>query len=251
MPAGQPTQLCWGPAKRTSLYLSNNAAFKALVVMPLLLWWICIAAGMANYIGREERGKINHILIWFDQLVFKQMGNGIPLIVMSLRLAAAMSADEGLEMATAWPRCLKLYVTAIVTRLASYATHVFLIRTGVLSSHVLSDHMLLAGMVMAILQAELACVVSDLCTMGLVEKQKIMERVAPRGPSLMPVSLQELLLAAALVSAVLLMVCVSGDMYFTAVYYHEPWECFATCVLGFLLFQGPVVHYLHKERVLQ
>jgi hypothetical protein len=261
--AHEATEATGSSGAAAALLIPSVAAFKALVAVPLLLWWACIAAGMAAHQGRPD-GKFSHPLAWFDSLLFKRAGDLIPMAVLLLRLvAAALSggasgssgALKGAAVPSLWPGCAKLYAGLVALRLLVYGLHLLTHHAALLSYHLVSDHMLLAGMVMALLQLEAACVVGDLCRMGVAEgaAQQQGGRAAQQRRAaeeqLLPASGQEVVLAAALLLACLLMVCTAGNMYFTARFFHQPIECFATAVLAFGLFQLPALHWLYRSRV--
>jgi hypothetical protein len=236
------------------LLIPSGAAFKALVALPLLLWWACIATGMAAHEGRPQ-GKFSHPLLWFDKLIFKRAGDVIPMAVMLLRLAAAALSGgiggKGRAGPSLWPGTAKLYASLVALRLAVYGLHLLAHRHQVLDFHLVSDHMMLAGMVVTMLQVEVMCVVGDLCSMGAAAaaRQQQHRQQQRAEEMLLPASGQELLLALALVAGFFLMVCTAGDVHFTARFFHHPLECFGSTVLVFALFQAPALHWLYRRRV--
>lgn len=117
--------------------------------------------------------------------------------------------------------CISLYVMVILLRAAMYAMHLAV--QGNFGLFLMSDHILLAASVLASQHLELLFVSGDI----------LIARAARR------FGLRVYLIGLFCLNVVLCL-CVSADMFYTARYYHHVPESFASLLAGLLLFQLPV-----------
>lgn len=96
-----------------------------------------------------------------------------------------------------------------------------------------SDHVVLGASVVACLQLELVCSVSDVVKLQVV------------GAGL----LREFAAASSLIGSMVLTVFVCVDMYFTCRFYHYPAESAAALLVGLLLFQVPLIAWLYRRSI--
>lgn len=232
------------------LRITSDAVFKALVAVPLLMWWAALIAGMLQHDGVPVKYRgIQHPLQWFDSLFFKPLGNLIPFLMLGLRSAFASLPNEDSKgrvlpkvdafvgrTATMSSRCVVLYAILAFLRISIYLAHIAFHNYGELP-HMVSDHMTLAACVVASLHLELLCCLSDILRF----------QAATRSTG-WGVSTKEGGLAAGLVLNALLCLLVSADMYYTALYYHKPVESMASAVLGFVLFHLPVLAMIRAHK---
>lgn len=137
------------------LVLESKTAFKALLIVPLVVWWCAVLSGMWAYEGLPKGQKVNHNMLWFDRGILRPAGPVLPFIVLVLR-AFIHGADyvyrHGVTSSTATAKaaiqkaanraaakrptlklgsllswCLVIYVAMAVARAGIYLTHWFLL----------------------------------------------------------------------------------------------------------------------------
>jgi hypothetical protein len=69
------------------LVLPNSAAFTALLVTPLVIWWVAMALGIWLYEGLPHGTKVWHAMSWFDRGFLRPAGPLIPFGVLAARVA--------------------------------------------------------------------------------------------------------------------------------------------------------------------
>jgi hypothetical protein len=191
------------------------------------------------------------------------------------------SSRTAVALGTLTLECLLLYAGVAVGRVLAYLAHAGALKKGWLQGHVVSDHLFLAASMLACLQAEAACALSDLRRASgarrraLRQSQQQQQQQQNKGrpqqkqqgngegpadasapsspppspPSPLALFAREGALALVLLAAALLYALTAADMYFTARYYHVPKETLITAAAVFLLFQAPVLAWLSARRV--
>lgn len=137
------------------LVLESRAAFKALMIVPLIVWWTALVAGMWAYEGLPKGQKVYHPMLWFDRGIVRPAGPLVPFLVLLIRaaihgadyvlrhgisssVAAARSVvaratsgavvkRPGVKLGTLLVWCLVIYVMMAVARAGIYLTHWFLL----------------------------------------------------------------------------------------------------------------------------
>jgi hypothetical protein len=125
------------------LVVESPAAFKALLIAPLVIWWLAVGTGIAVYEGLPKGQRIRHVMTWFDRGVVRPAGPLVPFVVLLLRAAVHTASHvwwhgwSGLlnSSSRAAPRlrlgsllldCMVIYFTMAVLRILVYFTHYFL-----------------------------------------------------------------------------------------------------------------------------
>ncbi|KAF8067178.1 PNPLA1 [Scenedesmus sp. PABB004] len=127
------------------LVLESGPAFRALLIAPLVVWWLAIFAGMWWFEGLPHGTRVHHALLWFDRGVLRPAGPLVPFAVLAARAAvhwgeAALAAARGGAPA---PRrharggglgslllsCAAAYAAIAAARLGIYLSHVMLLRS--------------------------------------------------------------------------------------------------------------------------
>lgn len=129
------------------LVVPSDTAFKALLIAPLVVWWVSVLAGAWVYEGLPKGQKVYHVMMWFDKGLLRPAGPLVPFVVVllralvhfgehhwQLRSAAGTAAGAGRRKQAASMRlgslllsCLAVYSAMAVARLAIYLTHYFLL----------------------------------------------------------------------------------------------------------------------------
>jgi hypothetical protein len=126
------------------LVLESHTAFQALLLAPLVVWWLAILLGMWVYEGLPRGQKVYHVMLWFDRGLLRPAGPLVPFAVLAGRagvhwLAHKMQAGgavqqqqqkqrRGLRLGSLALSCLVVYSSMAVARLAVYLTHYFLLQ---------------------------------------------------------------------------------------------------------------------------
>ena len=92
----------------------------------------------------------------------------------------------------------------------------------------MSDHVLLASSVIALLHSEIVFGAEDLVEMEMRCAGLLRESIG----------------ALAFVTSILLFGLVSMDAHFTCHYFHHPIESFVAAAIGAICFQAPVLHWV-------
>lgn len=126
------------------LVVPNDTAFKALLITPLLVWWVAVLAGAWVYEGLPKGQKVYHVMVWFDKGILRPAGPLVPFVVLLFRAlvhfvdhhrrqggSAATAPKQrqqlGLRLGSLALNCLTVYSALAVARLAIYLTHFFLL----------------------------------------------------------------------------------------------------------------------------
>jgi hypothetical protein len=131
------------------LVVPSDAAFKALLIAPLVVWWVAVLAGAWVYEGLPKGQKVYHVMMWFDKGLLRPAGPLVPFVVVLLRAAVhfgehhwqlrstastAAAAGAGsrrqevrVRLGSLLLNCLTVYLAMAVARLAIYLTHYFLL----------------------------------------------------------------------------------------------------------------------------
>lgn len=128
------------------LVIPSDQAFLALLIVPLLVWWVAVLAGAWVYEGLPKGQKVYHVMMWFDKGLLRPAGALVPFAVVLLRALVhfvAHTVGRGAPAATAKGRkqqqqpdlrlgslllhCLTVYAAMAAARLAIYLTHYFLL----------------------------------------------------------------------------------------------------------------------------
>ncbi|KAF6255374.1 hypothetical protein COO60DRAFT_1702850 [Scenedesmus sp. NREL 46B-D3] len=249
------------------LVLEPHTAFQALLLAPLVMWWVAILLGMWVYEGRPHGQRVHHVMLWFDRGLLRPAGPLLPFAVLAARAGVHWLAhklqvggvssssssgnrgvaarvqqqqrqqQQGMRLGSLALSCLVVYSSMAVARLAIYLTHYFLLKNRLLEFHVVSDHIFLAATMLISLHTELLCLMSDM-----------LRAIRSRDSSNKAVLWHEVALALLFVVALSLYLFTAADMYYTAKYFHFPLESFSTTVLVFIMFQLPVVLWLVRQR---
>ncbi len=249
-------------AEHHDLVLPSDTAFRALLILPLMFWWLCVLAGMSLHQGTVRSSKVHHALLWYDRGLLRPFGPLLPFAVVLGRagLLAALhwwdrraaawrghtaatpaavqqqqQQQQGprLRLATLAKLCVQVYVGIALLRLAIYLLHVAVSR--LLHYDIMSDHIFLSATMLVCLHVEMLCVLSDLLRLPIADDGSLP-------------SLAELGLNSVFVTALFLYLLTALDMFFTARYYHDPLESALTLVSVFFLFQLPTLRWLASKR---
>lgn len=127
------------------LVVPSDSAFKALLITPLLVWWVAVLAGAWVYEGLPKGQRVQHIMMWFDKGVLRPAGALVPFAVLICRAlvhfvehhwqarnagsaaAAGKRKQGGLQLGSLLLNCLTVYSAMAAARLAIYLTHYFLL----------------------------------------------------------------------------------------------------------------------------
>jgi len=248
------------PAASTApLRIPSDLAFGALLLLPLAFWAAALAAGMALHDGvptKAQRAAIDHPLQWFDSAVLARFGNLLPFGMLALRMAACalpLSGDArragggkaaagGGGGAPARAATLARIAAAAYGALAALRIGVYLAHGAAHGhgavAHLISDHITLGACLVACLQLEALCALSDV----LRHHERADERCSADG-------VREFALVAVLVANLCLLLLVAADAFFTALIYHAVAESAATAALGLAAFQGPALALARRYRL--
>lgn len=250
------------------LVVPSDTAFKALLIAPLVVWWVAVLAGAWVYEGLPKGQKVYHVMMWFDKGLLRPAGPLVPFVVVLLRAAvhwgehhwqlhstasiAAAGAgrrrqEVRVRLGSLLLNCLTVYSAMAVARLAIYLTHYFLLSQRLLEFHLVSDHIFLAATMLISLHTEVVCLMSDLLRVEhtLADAPTAGGNKQQQDNSL---PLSEVFLTLLLVLALFLYLFTAADMYFTAKYYHFPLESITTTVLVFIMFQCPMLVWMIRRR---
>lgn len=230
------------------LVVESDSAFKALLVVPLVIWWLAIAAGVAAYEGMPPgKKRVYHIMLWFDKGILRPAGPLVPFVILAVRSGVLAVAHWWENRHAARPKrslqldigcltlvCVKVYAAMAAIRVIVYLIHYYAIDANYLTDHMVSDHMFLAATMLICLQAEFMFLLSDIIRTMKAE-----------------ISVREVGLTLTFIIALFLYLFTAADMFYTAKYYHHPFETFTTTVIVFLLFQLPVLRWLALSRCRQ
>jgi len=138
------------------LVLESNRAFRALLIAPLIVWWVAVLAGVYVYEGLPKGQKVFHAMVWFDKGILRPAGPLVPFVVLLLRAivhavdhkyyqlqqrdaqlqqeqkprgpaTAARRRYKPVRLGSLILNCLTIYAAIAVARLAVYLTHYFLL----------------------------------------------------------------------------------------------------------------------------
>jgi hypothetical protein len=129
------------------LVVPSDSAFKALLIAPLVVWWVAVLAGAWVYEGLPKGQKVYHVMMWFDKGLLRPAGPLVPFVVLLLRALVhfaehqwqqrrhgGTAAGRGkrkqqavLQLGSLLINCLTVYAAMAVVRLAIYLTHAFLL----------------------------------------------------------------------------------------------------------------------------
>jgi hypothetical protein len=167
-----------------------------------------------------------------------------------------------LALGTLTIECLLLYSGVALGRVLAYLLHAGALKRGWLPGHVVSDHLFLAASMLACLQAEAACALSDwrrarrgggdaaaAAAAGGGGEGSDGNSSSNGGSKAASAVARQVALALVLLAAVVLYALTAADMYFTARYYHVPRETLLTALAVFAVFQAPVLGWLVARRV--
>jgi hypothetical protein len=130
------------------LVLESHTAFQALLLAPLVVWWLAILLGMLAYEGLPHGQRVYHVMLWFDRGLLRPAGPLVPFAVLAARagvhwLAHKMQTggaagvkqqqrkqqqQQGVRLGSLTLSCLVVYSAMAVARLAIYLTHYFLLQ---------------------------------------------------------------------------------------------------------------------------
>lgn len=129
------------------LVIPSDQAFKALLIVPLVVWWVAVLAGAWVYEGLPKGQKVYHVMMWFDKGLLRPAGALVPFAVVLLRALVHLVAhtvgrgaapaatgkgckqqqQPGLRLGSLLLHCLTVYAAMAAARLAIYLTHYFLL----------------------------------------------------------------------------------------------------------------------------
>ncbi len=216
--------------------------------VPLLLEGVwCLSVGLGVWNNDYPRPKEATLPFLHFDLLLRRIGPLLPFVVFALRAlfenwlfprSSIKKADEKQShvrdcVLGARPNlwdCFGLYVCLTLIRIGLYVLHLscewFLLRAEVSPNHLLSDHIVLAASLVAILKVEIAFLLE-----GLNERNPLSVRTT-RKKSLKE-ALAFSLLFIVLSIALLLFGAVCGDMYYTAMYFHPRMQSLTALCVGF------------------
>lgn len=124
------------------LVVPSDTAFKALLITPLVVWWVAVLAGAWVYEGLPKGQKVYHVMVWFDKGILRPAGPLVPFVVLLARAlvhyvdhrrqgSSAAGGKQrqqlGMRLGSLVLNCLTVYSALAVARLAIYLTHYFLL----------------------------------------------------------------------------------------------------------------------------
>jgi hypothetical protein len=124
------------------LVVPSDTAFKALLITPLVVWWVAVLAGAWVYEGLPKGQKVYHVMVWFDKGILRPAGPLVPFVVLLFRalvhyvdyrrqgssVAGGKQRQQlGMRLGSLVLNCLTVYSALAVARLAIYLTHYFLL----------------------------------------------------------------------------------------------------------------------------
>jgi hypothetical protein len=195
-------------------------AWGVLLAAPLLLWLLCILSGILLY-ASEPQGRVEHLMEDFDRFIFKRYGSILPFLPLLIR---SMTTFHQSNHRSSLLKCLLVYSLISALRGGIYWLH--LQYQGSEQRPLMSDHVLLASSVIALLHSEIIYSLDNLVEM----------EVQCTG------LLRESFTALAFVLSISLFGLVSMNAHFTCRYFHHPVESFAAAGIGAIFFQAPVLH---------
>lgn len=145
------------------LVVESKTAFHALLIVPLVIWWLAVVAGIWVYEGLPKGQRIYHSMLWFDSKILRPAGPLVPFVIVILRAlvhgadyvyrhgrsssaavarAAAAKAARGaagkqplVKLGSLIGWCLAIYVAMAVARVGIYLTHWFLLTNRYVGTH--------------------------------------------------------------------------------------------------------------------
>lgn len=216
----------------------QRAGFLALLCY--VAWFSLILGGNMAYEGEPILVKSKDLPLHLFDRLFRTVGSLLLFALWAVRAATTRLLPRHFDQASTLLRApLAIYLVQSAIRVAIYQLHV----AGYIFSpqrwardntshppHVMSDHVLLASAVHAGLTSE--------ALLPMLNRWHAKTTGGGR-------TFLRLYSAAAGTLAVL----VSAECYFTARYFHPPGEIFLAAVLGFAVFQAPLL--LYAQRVFQ
>lgn len=202
---------------RPDASITNTLARRVLVLGPLAVWVAFVVAGIYYNDGTFQP----HPLVWFDKLIFRQLGALVPFLFYAPRVLTALAVGKP---ATWAKKCLQVYVTVTFVRMALYYAHI-----SASAKHHMSDHIFLGASVVACLQLELVCSMNDIVKAVKEDPDEVLLTLTG---------------SARFVMCLLTMLLTSADMFYTAKYYHERDHSATALLVGLGLFQAPVLWLL-------
>eukprot|EP00238_Polyblepharides_amylifera_P010991 CAMPEP_0196594182 /NCGR_PEP_ID=MMETSP1081-20130531/77609_1 /TAXON_ID=36882 /ORGANISM="Pyramimonas amylifera, Strain CCMP720" /LENGTH=219 /DNA_ID=CAMNT_0041918379 /DNA_START=237 /DNA_END=896 /DNA_ORIENTATION=- len=198
----------------------------------IIAWLLIVGFGCFNNSMDVEPipRKVNHPLSGFDK-VLRTAGPLIPFAVVVPRMAVPHTACGGERIA--WQgvaSTLLLYLGLTVFRIALY-----LIANSV-APKIMADHLVLGSSIYGILFSEAVTLAKYLEDLSIAKVDKL-ETFIHRG---IRVSSRALLGI-----SLVLIVTVSGDMYYTVRYFHTVYETIVGVAIGMLLFILPCAMWVH------
>jgi len=241
-----------------AVLLPSTLAWNVLLAVPLILWIVATAAGIMHFNGLpNKKSDVIHIMLWFDLLIFRKFGSLLPFIPLAARVAAVTLLGRAsiwwsqrrhdsrppTPLCTLALPCSCAYVLVVVVRIALYMLH--LAAQGAAksvsssssteapepSAAWVSDHVFLGASVVACLQVEVVCGISDVIKLEVYGANIV----------------RELLAGLAFMTSLFTHVMVCADMYFTTRFYHVPMESFLGVLAGLLIFQLPLLVWLSRS----
>ncbi|KAL6747232.1 hypothetical protein V8C86DRAFT_1353144 [Haematococcus lacustris] len=208
-------------ATHPGVVLPSPLALLALLLLPLSLWLLAVVAGVHLFEGVATRkADVQHLMLWFDLHVFRTpLGPALPFLALTLRALAAYFSPPPTPPPS---RSRQGGVVGLLPHVAY-----------------LSDHLFLGASVVACLQVELVCAVSDVIKLELG---------GGPGPGRGGLPLwRHMAAGSAAVLSMAGLLLVSLDMHFTARHFHQPRESVLALLLGGLAFQAPLLLWIHRK----
>lgn len=218
------------PFQSSVITLQQTGRF--VLLFTYLAWISLIACGIASYEGEPITVTSKDLPLHYFDVIFRRFGALLLFTVWAARasilfaLQKPWQLNKGLVL-----RACALYIIQAVVRSIVYLLHA----TGYIFTpqrwardnmkhppHIMSDHILLGSAVMGGCGCE--------ATLSLIHLW-----------SAQPKSLEAICFKLHAVAATMLAVLVSCECYFTSRYFHPPGEILLGALLGFLLFQLPLV----------
>jgi len=143
-----PLFAAWPPQRL--LRINSAPLFWLLIAAPLVVWWACVGAGIANFVGLPaKQRRVHHVMLWFDDAVVRPAGPALPFAILLLRFAVNAAADlieqqrrrlvggvgsaggrRGMKVATLVYSCLGVYALVAVVRVVIYGVHLVLLKVS-------------------------------------------------------------------------------------------------------------------------
>jgi len=90
---------CAGPRPCTTagLLLASRATYWVLLLLPCMVWALCLGAGVLHFEGLPTRkGAVQHALVWFDRHVFRTAAGATLLrVFVCVRVCVFEGHQEG------------------------------------------------------------------------------------------------------------------------------------------------------------